>query len=92
MVGVGQCVELRAPKAASHQASGFLTRILAAIHNRLSSAIDKKRTVPTLRLVTRVLGLPLLDSERLFHSFEVSRHHMKNDHLPNAFDAFEEIA
>ena len=29
-------------------------------HNRPSSAIDTKLTVPTLRLVTRVLGLPRL--------------------------------
>jgi hypothetical protein len=29
-------------------------------HDRPSSAIDTKLTVPTLRLVTRVLGLPLI--------------------------------
>ena len=35
-------------------------------HDRPSSAIDTKLTVPTLRLVTRVLGLPLLRESRRF--------------------------
>jgi hypothetical protein len=38
----------------------FVDALIEALpHDRPSSAIDTKLTVPTLRLVTRVLGLPL---------------------------------
>ena len=35
---------------------------------------------------------PVFPEGRLFHNFEVLWRYIKDDHLRNAFDAFEEIA